>query len=81
MFAKEIYIRHRNLLKKTTSIDIPHFSGSDECGINCEDNTYDFRQDSTLFNISICCRVVYKKFSSHLPNGGTEWLKSKTKII
>lgn len=48
MFAKETYIQRRNVLKKAVGSGILFFLGNDECGINYEDNTYDFRQDSTF---------------------------------
>jgi Xaa-Pro aminopeptidase len=48
MFAKETYTHRRNLLKKTAGSGILLFLGNDECGMNYEDNTYDFRQDSTF---------------------------------
>lgn len=48
MFSKEIYIKRRNLLKKTVGSGILLFLGNDECGMNYADNTYDFRQDSTF---------------------------------
>jgi len=48
MFAKEIYIKRREQLKKTVGKGVLLFLGNDECGMNYEDNTYDFRQDSTF---------------------------------
>ncbi|MDR1783407.1 MAG: aminopeptidase P family protein [Dysgonamonadaceae bacterium] len=48
MFAKETYINRRNILKKAVNSGLLLFLGNDECGINYEDNTYDFRQDSTF---------------------------------
>jgi Xaa-Pro aminopeptidase len=48
MFIKETYIQRRNLLKKTAGSGVLLFLGNDECGMNYEDNTYDFRQDSTF---------------------------------
>jgi Xaa-Pro aminopeptidase len=48
MFVKETYIQRRNLLKKAVDSGILLFLGNDECGMNYEDNTYDFRQDSTF---------------------------------
>jgi len=48
MFTKETYIQRREQLKKTLCSGICLFLGNDECGMNYEDNTYDFRQDSTF---------------------------------
>ena len=48
MFAKETYINRREQLKKTVGAGLLLFMGNDECGMNYEDNTYDFRQDSTF---------------------------------
>jgi Xaa-Pro aminopeptidase len=48
MFAKETYIARRKQLKQSVSNGILLFLGNDECGMNYEDNTYDFRQDSTF---------------------------------
>jgi len=48
MFAKETYINRRTQLKKVVGTGILLFLGNDECGVNYEDNTYDFRQDSTF---------------------------------
>ena len=48
MFTKETYIQRREQLKKTLRSGICLFLGNDECGMNYEDNTYDFRQDSTF---------------------------------
>lgn len=48
MFAKETYINRRAQLKKVVGTGILLFLGNDECGVNYEDNTYDFRQDSTF---------------------------------
>ncbi|MCL1821739.1 MAG: aminopeptidase P family protein [Prolixibacteraceae bacterium] len=48
MFSKETYIKRRNLLKQSTGSGILLFIGNDECAMNYEDNTYDFRQDSTF---------------------------------
>jgi len=48
MFSKETYINRRSQLKKTIGSGILLFLGNDECGMNCEDNTYHFRQDSTF---------------------------------
>lgn len=48
MFSKETYINRRNKLKKTIGSGILLFLGNDETGMNYEDNTYSFRQDSTF---------------------------------
>lgn len=48
MFSKETYITRRTLLKKAVGSGLLLFLGNDESGINYEDNTYDFRQDSTF---------------------------------
>jgi len=48
MFSKETYINRREQLKKTVGSGILLFLGNDECGMNYEDNTYPFRQDSTF---------------------------------
>ena len=48
MFSKDTYINRRNQLKKTIGSGLLLFLGNDESGMNYEDNTYDFRQDSTF---------------------------------
>ena len=48
MFAKETYVQRREQLKKTLRSGLLLFLGNEECGMNYEDNTYDFRQDSTF---------------------------------
>lgn len=48
MFSKDTYINRRNLLKESLGSGILLFMGNDECGMNYEDNTYHFRQDSTF---------------------------------
>ncbi|MDR1722525.1 MAG: aminopeptidase P family protein [Tannerella sp.] len=48
MFAKETYIQRREQLKKTVGKGVLLFLGNDDCGMNYEDNAYDFRQDSTF---------------------------------
>ena len=48
MFAKETYINRRYVLKKTLGTGLLLFLGNDECGMNYEDNTYRFRQDSSF---------------------------------
>ncbi len=48
MFQKETYRARRETLKKQMGSGILLFLGNDECGINYEDNTYPYRQDSTF---------------------------------
>ncbi len=48
MFSKETYISRREELKKHFQSGILLFLGNDECGINYEDNTYFYRQDSSF---------------------------------
>jgi Xaa-Pro aminopeptidase len=48
MFAKETYIQRRALLKKAVGSGVLLFLGNDETGLNYEDNTFRFRQDSTF---------------------------------
>lgn len=48
MFSKETYIKRRNQLKKVIGSGILLFIGNDDDGMNYEDNTYPFRQDSTF---------------------------------
>ncbi len=48
MFAKDTYVKRREQLKKTVASGILLFLGNDECGMNYEDNTYPYRQDSTF---------------------------------
>jgi Xaa-Pro aminopeptidase len=48
MFTKEIYIQRRQRLQQAVGSGLLLFLGNDECGMNYEDNTYDFRQDSTF---------------------------------
>ena len=48
MFAKETYTTRRNSLKKSLGIGLLLFLGNEESGMNYEDNTYHFRQDSTF---------------------------------
>jgi len=48
MFAKNTYINRREKLKKSVRSGLLLFLGNDDCGINYEGNTYDFRQDSTF---------------------------------
>lgn len=46
--CKETYIRRRAQLKKDVSSGLLLFLGNDEVGMNYADNTYRFRQDSTM---------------------------------
>ncbi|PXV62334.1 Xaa-Pro aminopeptidase [Dysgonomonas alginatilytica] len=48
MFSKETYIKRRSILKETIGSGVLLFIGNDDCGMNYEDNTYPFRQDSTF---------------------------------
>ncbi len=48
MFKKETYINRRNQLKKQFKTGILLFPGNEESGMNYEDNTYPFRQDSSF---------------------------------
>lgn len=48
MFKKETYINRRNQLKKQFNTGILLFLGNEESGMNYEDNTYPFRQDSSF---------------------------------
>ncbi|MGC3977045.1 MAG: aminopeptidase P family protein [Paludibacteraceae bacterium] len=48
MFSAETYIQRRDKLKSTIKSGKLLFLGNEECGINYEDNTYFFRQDSTF---------------------------------
>lgn len=48
MFSKDIYIARRKRLKEQIKTGKLLFIGNDECGMNYEDNTYNFRQDSTF---------------------------------
>lgn len=48
MFSRETYISRRNELKKRVGSGLILFIGNDETGSNYEDNTYDFRQDSSF---------------------------------
>mgnify|MGYP002732153281 CR=1 FL=1 len=49
MFAKETYMQRRALLKKNLGSGVLLFLGNDECGLNYEDNTFRYRQDSTFY--------------------------------
>ena len=48
MFAKETYVQRRAQLKKTVGSGVLLFLGNDEQGLNYEDNTFRYRQDSTF---------------------------------
>lgn len=48
MFTKETYIARRAKLKQAVGSGLLLFLGNDECGMNYEDNTYHYRQDSTF---------------------------------
>jgi len=48
MFTKEIYTERRAVLQRAVGKGLLLFLGNEECGMNYEDNTYPFRQDSTF---------------------------------
>lgn len=48
MFAKETYVQRRALLKKKVGSGILLFLGNDEQGLNYEDNSFRYRQDSSF---------------------------------
>lgn len=48
MFDKNTYIQRRQTLRNNVGTGLILFLGNDECGINYEDNTYPFRQDSSF---------------------------------
>ena len=48
MFAKETYVQRRARLKETVGSGVLLFLGNDEQGLNYEDNTFRYRQDSTF---------------------------------
>ena len=48
MFAKETYMQRRAMLKKKVGSGVLLFLGNDEQGLNYEDNTFRYRQDSTF---------------------------------
>ena len=48
MFTKETYVQRRAQLKKTIGSGVLLFLGNDEQGLNYEDNTFRYRQDSTF---------------------------------
>ncbi len=48
MFSRETYVKRREELKKRVGSGLILFLGNDEVGCNYEDNTYNFRQDSSF---------------------------------
>ena len=48
MFAKEVYVNRRNVLKTKVSSGILLFLGTSEAAVNYPGNTYRYRQDSTF---------------------------------
>ena len=48
MFAKDVYVKRRRILKEKMGSGLLLFLGNDYAGRNYEDNVYDFRQDSTF---------------------------------
>jgi len=48
MFSKDIYVGRRDRLRRMVGSGILLFLGNEETGMNYEDNTYPFRQDSTF---------------------------------
>jgi Xaa-Pro aminopeptidase len=48
MFSSNTYIERRRALKQTVGSGVLLFLGNEDCGMNYEDNTYHFRQDSTF---------------------------------
>ncbi len=48
MFDKKIYQERRRKLREKVGSGLILFLGNDECGVNYEDNTYPYRQDSTF---------------------------------
>ena len=48
MFDKKIYQERRRKLREKVGSGLTLFLGNDECGCNYEDNTYNFRQDSSF---------------------------------
>ncbi|MGE0078279.1 MAG: aminopeptidase P family protein [Bacteroidales bacterium] len=48
MFSKQTYVNRRNQLRSQFKSGVLLFIGNDESGMNYEDNTYRFRQDSTF---------------------------------
>ncbi len=65
MFAKETYMQRRALLKKNIGSGVLLFLGNDEQGLNYEDNTFRYRQDSTflvLFRFVVCRTFGYYRY-------------------
>lgn len=48
MFDKEIYVKRRTALKEKVGSGVLLFLGNDDIGMNYEDNTYHYRQDSSF---------------------------------
>ncbi|MDG3583953.1 aminopeptidase P family protein [Galbibacter pacificus] len=48
MFSQEVYIARRATLKSNLKKGVLLFPGNGESGMNCKDNWYPFRQDSTF---------------------------------
>jgi Xaa-Pro aminopeptidase len=48
MFSKETYVQRRAELKKKVGSGVLLFMGNDDYGLNFEDNTFRYRQDSTF---------------------------------
>lgn len=48
MFAKETYQQRRRALRQAVGSGVLLFLGNDDLGMNYEDNTYDYRQDSSF---------------------------------
>ncbi|MCK9160392.1 MAG: aminopeptidase P N-terminal domain-containing protein, partial [Bacteroidaceae bacterium] len=48
MFAKETYVQRRAILEKKFDTGLFLFLGNDEMGLNYQDNSFRFRQDSTF---------------------------------
>ena len=48
MFSKETYVQRRALLKQKVGSGVLLFLGNDEQGLNYEDNTFRYRQDSSF---------------------------------
>jgi Xaa-Pro aminopeptidase len=48
MFSKQTYVDRRNALRANFKSGVLFFIGNDEVGMNYEDNTFRFRQDSTF---------------------------------
>ena len=48
MFSKDTYVQRRDVLKKAVGSGVLLFLGNDEQGLNYEDNTFRYRQDSSF---------------------------------